>query len=85
MLSKCDTCQYEWELEKMETTKLDDIEKVFFICPNCQKEYIAFYTNAEIRKMRARMKQASRKEYQRLVRMNKKLMKELREKMEGDE
>lgn len=85
MLSKCDTCQYEWELEKMETAKLDDIEKVFFICPNCQKEYIAYYTDTEIRKIRARMKQASRKEYQRLVRMNKKLMKELREKMEREQ
>lgn len=83
MLSKCDTCQYEWELEKMETAKLDDIEKTYFTCPNCNKEYIAFYTDTEIRKIRARMKRASRREYCRLAKINKKLMKELREKMEG--
>ena len=27
----------------------EGIEKVYFLCPHCQHEYVAFYTDAEIR------------------------------------
>jgi predicted RNA-binding Zn-ribbon protein involved in translation (DUF1610 family) len=57
MLVKCDGkdgCNQEFNLEKIEVTKLDnDIEKTYFVCPHCGKEYVAFYTDKHIRKKQA--------------------------------
>ena len=32
------------------------IRKTFFTCPHCSKEYIAFYTDREIRDLQAKMR-----------------------------
>ncbi len=57
MLVKCDGkdgCNQEFNLEKFEVAKLDnDIEKIYFVCPHCEKKYIAFYTDKHIRKKQA--------------------------------
>ena len=54
MLLKCDGkggCSKEFRIETFEVEKLDrDIEKTYFICPHCGKEYISFYTDRHIRK-----------------------------------
>ncbi|NYB73866.1 hypothetical protein HZF24_06900 [Sedimentibacter hydroxybenzoicus DSM 7310] len=53
MLAVCDGnngCNQEFNLEKLEIEQLDDgIEKTYFKCPNCGKEFIAFYTDEAIR------------------------------------
>lgn len=54
MLLTCDGkggCNETFELEKLEVEKLaNDVEKTFFICPHCDKEYISFYTDRHIRR-----------------------------------
>lgn len=54
MLLKCDGkggCGEEFRIETFEIEKLDkDIEKTYFICPHCNKEYISFYTDKHIRR-----------------------------------
>lgn len=54
MLAICDAedgCKKEFTLEKFEVEKLDnDIEKTYFKCPHCNKKYVAFYTDKEIRR-----------------------------------
>lgn len=57
MLVKCDEkggCKQNFDLEKFKVTKLDnDIEKTYFTCPHCGKEYISFYTDKHIRRKQA--------------------------------
>jgi transcription elongation factor Elf1 len=54
MLLKCDGkggCGKEFRIETFEVEKLEkDIEKIYFTCPHCNKEYISFYTDRHIRK-----------------------------------
>ena len=54
MLLKCDGkggCGEEFRIETFEVEKLEkDIEKTFFICPHCDKEFISFYTDRHIRR-----------------------------------
>lgn len=54
MLVTCDGrdgCKNNFDLQGLEVAKLDnDIEKTYFICPHCGKEYISFYTDKYIRK-----------------------------------
>ena len=45
-----ESCNKTFALTKFLTQKLDGgIEKVYFVCPHCQHEYVAYYTDAEIR------------------------------------
>lgn len=54
MLITCDAkdgCKENFDLDKFELEKLDnDIEKTYFKCPHCGKEYISFYTDRHIRR-----------------------------------
>ena len=53
MLAICDGekgCNQEFNLDKFDIKYMDDgIEKTYFKCPNCGKEFIAFYTDEAIR------------------------------------
>jgi predicted RNA-binding Zn-ribbon protein involved in translation (DUF1610 family) len=51
--SNCDECNQEFVVDTQTVTTEDYIEKNFFICPHCGKEYIAFCTNQSIRKKQA--------------------------------
>lgn len=54
MLPKCDKCNFEFE-PKQEIEKVKgDIRRVYFICPNCGKKYIAYYLSSRIEKMQER-------------------------------
>lgn len=63
MLAICDganSCGKEFQLKKFEIEKLSKgIEKTYFICPHCNKEYVAFYTNYKIRQKQYRQRIAS--------------------------
>lgn len=89
MLVKCDgpeSCGKEFNLERFELTELDNgIEKTYFHCPLCNKEYVAFYTDPAIRKKQERMKRAN-SPYKRdkLFQEIGKDMKALREKIENE-
>lgn len=54
----CDAgCQQAFEVGSFLTNKLPGgIEKVYFACPHCSREYVAFYTDEEIRKLQARIR-----------------------------
>lgn len=49
----CDSgCAKEFQFEEAQLVKLESgVEKTYFNCPHCQREYVAFYTDAEIRKL----------------------------------
>ncbi|MGU8655191.1 hypothetical protein ACV3RG_15925 [Clostridium perfringens] len=45
----CNKCKESFE-RKIEVEKVKgDIERTFFICPNCKEKYTAFLTNEKIR------------------------------------
>lgn len=60
MLVKCDgpeSCGRVFHLEKFELAKLDnEVEKTYFTCPHCGKEYVAFYTDPTIRKKQEKIR-----------------------------
>ena len=89
MIVKCDGkdgCNQEFDLEKLEVAKLDnDIEKTYFVCPHCGKEYIAFYTDENIRKKQAIIRGLkSPSAIKQLRKEIAKDMKELRKKIESN-
>lgn len=53
----CDQgCTKEFEIKAAQTIKLDaGVEKTYFTCPYCQHEYVAFYTDDEIRKLQEKI------------------------------
>lgn len=63
MNTHCDAgCQKPFDIEQFDTDKLhDDIERVGFTCPHCNHRYVAFYTNAEIRKLQARIRRVQQR------------------------
>ncbi|PTY77364.1 hypothetical protein B5V89_14890 [Heyndrickxia sporothermodurans] len=53
----CDECEQEYLITGLETENIgEDIEKTFFTCPHCDKEYIAFYTDSEIRNLQTEIR-----------------------------
>lgn len=59
---RCDKgCGEVFALGEMEVERLGDgVEKVFFVCPHCGKEYVCFYTDAEIRGLREQIRDVDR-------------------------
>lgn len=60
MLAICDGtggCKKEFRIAGFEVGKLDNgIEKTYFKCPHCNKEYVAFYTDEDIREKQEEMR-----------------------------
>lgn len=94
----CDECGYEFKLKKLKTQKLENnIQRNYFVCPECKEEYTAYYTDYEVRlnqqelsKMATKIKKLKGESYlkmhekiAKLTEFNKKRMKELREKYEA--
>ena len=47
-----ESCNRTFELTEFLTDKLEnDVEKTYFLCPHCGHEYVAYYTDAEIREL----------------------------------
>lgn len=63
MLSKCDECGKDYEVE-FQTAEVDEgVFKTFFVCPHCEHEYVAYLKNdsvrdkqADINRMHARLR-----------------------------
>lgn len=61
--AKCNkSCGHRFYVEHFKTDKLDNkVEKTYFNCPNCGREYVCFYTDESIRKLQAKMRELHRK------------------------
>ena len=52
----CNKCKYEFE-PKVRTKYIeDDIEEVFFNCPDCNERYTSYYANDKIRTLQHDMR-----------------------------
>ena len=90
-----ESCHKTFTLTKFLTQKLDGgIEKVYFVCPHCQHEYVAYYTDAEIRGLQEQIrkvdgqavkvqKRLSQKMFNQLTWQHTMLRKVIAEKMAG--
>lgn len=57
----CDKCKKEFVIS-VKTEKLEDnIERVYFTCPHCDKQYTSYYTNVLIKKKQAEMRDIQEK------------------------
>lgn len=63
MSTHCDSgCGKGFDFEDFSHELLPDgMEKTFFTCPHCGREYVAFYTDEEIRKLQARIRRVQRR------------------------
>jgi NAD-dependent SIR2 family protein deacetylase len=54
--AKCDKCKKIFTINELKTEAMGrGIEKVFFVCPHCEHEYVAFYTDNKIRLMQSEL------------------------------
>lgn len=61
MIVNCDECKKDFEVDTKVKKVKEDIEKTYFICPICNHEYIAYYTNSKIRKKQEEISKIARK------------------------
>ena len=55
-------CNKQFNITEMPTIKLgNDIEKTYFTCSHCQHEYVAYYSDEEIRKLQARIRRVQKR------------------------
>lgn len=59
----CDAgCQKAFTLDDFQHELLNGgIEKTFFFCPHCGREYVAFYTDEEIKLLQERIRRVQRR------------------------
>lgn len=55
-LINCDSCNKDIKMT-IQTSRLEaDVQKVYFICDHCDKEYFCYATNDESRKIQKKIK-----------------------------
>lgn len=55
-------CNKKFEVNGFQTARLlGAIEKTYFICPHCNHEYVAFYTDLEVRGLQAKIRRVQTK------------------------
>ena len=80
----CDDCGKSFKIKKLKTKWIDDnVQRTYFICLYCKKEYTSFYKDKRIRKNIKKIDDLQR-QYDEIIQENKEIMQELREKYEGD-
>ncbi len=54
----CNTgCGKEFKLASLNSRRLkDDIEQMYFTCPHCKREYIAYYLSSKVKDLQARQR-----------------------------
>ena len=86
MLALCDAgCGKTFETNGFQLAKLEKgVEKTYFTCTHCHREYVSFYTDAEIRRLQKEMMVRARQNGKTLkLDQIKKKMDALRERVEG--
>lgn len=46
----CNKCEKDFDIEVKIETIINDVKRVFFICPHCDSKYIVYYLDAQIEK-----------------------------------
>lgn len=64
MNCNCDKCKKEFEIKPRIKKFADGIEETFFICPGCNERYSSYFTDKDIRKKQAKL----RNKYNEIVR-----------------
>ena len=61
--AKCNkSCGQSIHVRHLKTDKLHStIEKTYFNCPNCGREYVCFYTDEQVRKLQKKQREVQRK------------------------
>jgi len=61
--AKCNkSCGHRFYVKHFKVDKLHNkVQKTYFNCPNCGREYVCFYTDELIRKHQAKMRELHRK------------------------
>ena len=55
-------CNKQFEVNGFQTARLSGaIEKTYFVCPHCKHEYVAFYTDLEVRELQAKIRRVQTK------------------------
>ncbi|ASA22097.1 hypothetical protein [Paenibacillus donghaensis] len=50
-------CGEQFEVKGFQKERLPGaVEKTFFTCPHCQREYVAFYTDTEVRQLQDKIR-----------------------------
>ena len=51
----CNTgCAKEFKIKSLNSRRLkDDIDQVYFTCPHCKREYIAYYLSSKVKDLQA--------------------------------
>lgn len=76
----CDNCYKTFKIKKLKTKWIDDnVQRTYFTCPYCKKEYTSFYKDNRIRKNIKKIDDLQR-QYDEIIKGNEEIMKELREK-----
>lgn len=61
--AKCNkSCGHKFYVQHFKKDKLhNSIEKTYFTCPNCGREYVCFYTDEQVRKLQKKQREIQRK------------------------
>jgi transcription elongation factor Elf1 len=54
--AKCDSCDNDFEVEMKTESIGETVEKNFFTCSHCDKEYVSYYMDQSIRKKQSDLK-----------------------------
>lgn len=66
----CEECNTEFTVYRLGIDLVrDDIERTYFLCPACKKEFTCFYTNEGIRRLQNLMQSLVGKEGKKNVRL----------------
>ncbi|WP_025708683.1 hypothetical protein [Paenibacillus graminis] len=50
-------CGEQFEVKGFQTARLPGaVEKTYFNCPHCQREYVAYYTDSEVRQLQDKIR-----------------------------
>lgn len=50
-------CGKEFKLASLNSRRLkDDIDQMYFTCPHCKREYVAYYLNGKVKALQARQR-----------------------------
>jgi hypothetical protein len=52
----CDACNKGFDIEPKCEPVVGSVEKNFFVCPHCNKEYVTYCTDQDIRKKQTELK-----------------------------
>lgn len=87
----CDAgCSQAFTVDEFKHDQLvGGMEKTYFICPHCGHEYVAFYTDEEIRRLQEKIRKVQRRlasphyDHAAAARQEAKIQKQIKEKMDG--